>query len=85
MVPVALANIQTLPFAYKRASRAFRTATICPVCKQRRQATGVLFGNGANSVGQALDRFWLRAQDHSYTNDSLVDADLAASGIDADL
>jgi hypothetical protein len=69
------ANIQTVPFAYKRASRAFRSATICPLCEQRPQAIEALFGNRAKSLGQALDRFWLRAQDHSYTNDRSVVTD----------
>jgi hypothetical protein len=35
-----------IPFAYKRASRPFRSEMACPVYEQARQATGLFFGNG---------------------------------------
>jgi hypothetical protein len=85
MVPVALCELPTVPFAYKRASGAFRTATICQLCEQLLQATKALFGNHANSPRRALDRFWLRAQDHSYTNDISVVTDEPHPLVGADL
>jgi hypothetical protein len=57
MVPVALRELPTVPFAYKRASRAFRTATICPVCEQWRQPIEALFGAARIRRGRRLTGF----------------------------